>query len=98
MAKQAKSDFSKERRSKLIETCKQCEGAPETDTFNLQGMKGYYCVQCMNVVSWQREGAPIKIKDKVVALQDTSKGRVEQIVIEGERIPGLDFGKLIIKQ
>lgn len=68
------STEKKNHRQLTIAKCQQCNGAPPTKSFELQHIKGEECTICMEVVSWKREGKPIRTKESIAnAIQKEEK-------------------------
>lgn len=106
MAKQAKYDFSKGSRQKEIEKCQNCNGAPEPENFELQGMCGQFCSKkidgstCMNIINWSRVGTPITIRQKERLISTDISGVPRVVTVGTELTPGIGtqitFGDLKI--
>lgn len=82
--------YAKEDRATKIRNCKECNGAPPKDTFDLQGVCGEHCTICLTVVTWARVGNPTLVK-KVITTQDINNKTVEISVLKE---PGVNFNSL----
>lgn len=99
MAKQTERSYVKGNRQKDIDNCKQCNGAPTPESFNLQGMCGLHCSICMNVISWQKVGQAITIdtKKKIPIEGIGASGTKLEINLKSTPGVGIQFGELKIE-